>query len=199
VNGTLPIVYLARHGETAWSLSGQHTGLTDLPLTERGERNARRLGERLSGLTFAEVFSSPLKRAFRTCELAGFGSGAVIDSDLVEWDYGAYEGRTSKEILAERPDWMLFRDGCPGGETPQVVAARADRVIARIRAVGKDVLVFSSGHFIRVLAARWVGGEDLAPGRKFMLTTASLSAVGYEHNLTRPVIRLWNDDHHIGD
>jgi broad specificity phosphatase PhoE len=199
MSDSLPIVYLARHGETAWSLTGQHTGLTDLVLTERGERNARRLGKRLNGLAFAKVYTSPLKRAFRTCELSGFGSGAVIDPDLVEWDYGAYEGRTTAEIMQERPDWELFRDGCPGGETPQQVGVRADRVIARIRAVGGDVLVFSSGHFIRVLAARWVGGELPAPGRKFMLTTASLSAVGYEHNLTRPVLRLWNDDRHIGD
>ena len=199
MSGTLPIVYLARHGETAWSLTLQHTGLTDLPLTGRGERNARRLGERLAGLTFAKVFSSPLKRAFRTCELSGFGGVGAIDPDLVEWDYGAYEGRTSAEILKERPDWQLFRDGCPGGETPQQVVARADRVIARIRAVGGDVLVFSSGHFIRVLAARWLDADRLSPGRHFVLGTASLSAVGYEHNLTRPVIRLWNDDRHVGD
>jgi broad specificity phosphatase PhoE len=198
MSSPLPIVYLARHGETAWSLTGQHTGLTDLPLTERGERNARRLGERLAGLAFAKVFTSPLKRAVRTSELAGFGSVAVVDPDLVEWDYGAYEGRTSADILRERPDWDLFRDGCPGGETPQQVAARADRAIAGIRAIGADVLAFSSGHFIRVFAARWVGGEHL-PGRKFMLTTASLSAVGYEHTLSRPVIRLWNDDRHVGD
>jgi len=199
MSDTLQVVYLARHGETAWSLTGQHTGLTDLPLTERGERNARRLGQRLAGLTFAKVFSSPLQRALRTCELSGFGGVAVVDPDLVEWDYGAYEGRTSAEILQERPDWQLFLDGCPGGETPRKVSARADRVISRIRSVGENVLVFSSGHFIRVLAARWVGGDRLAPGRKFMLETASLSAVGYEHNLTRPVVRLWNDERHVGD
>jgi broad specificity phosphatase PhoE len=199
MSGSLPIVYLARHGETAWSLTGQHTGLTDLPLTERGARNARRLGDRLSALTFAKVFTSPLKRAFRTCELAGFGGKAVVDPDLVEWDYGAYEGRTSAEILKERPDWELFRHGCPDGETPRQVRARADRVVRRLHAVPGDLLVFSSGHFIRVLAARWVGGDPTAPGRKFMLTTASLSAVGYENSLSRPVIRLWNDDRHIGD
>lgn len=199
MSDTLPIVYLARHGETAWSLTGQHTGLTDLPLTERGERNARRLGERLSGLTFAKVLSSPLERAFRTCELAGFGGVAVVDPDLVEWDYGEYEGITTAEIRKKRPDWQLFRDGCPGGETPQQVGARADRVITRIRAVDGDVLVFSSGHFIRVLAARWLGADPGAPGRHFLLGTASLSAVGYEHDLTRPVIRLWNDDHHVGE
>src|SRR5262245_65177454 len=130
----LPIVYLARHGETAWSLSGQHTGRTDLPLTERGERNARRLGERLRGLRFARVWTSPLQRAARTCELAGFAGAAEIDADLVEWDYGRYEGRTTKEIHAERPDWQLFRDGCPDGESPAQVGARADRVVGRVRA-----------------------------------------------------------------
>lgn len=195
----LPIITLARHGETAWSLAGRHTGLTDLPLTERGERNARRLGGRLAGLTFARVFTSPLVRASRTCELAGFGGAATVDADLVEWDYGEYEGTTSAEIRKTRPDWDLFRDGCPGGETPQQVGARADRVIVRIRAAGGDVLVFSSGHFIRVLAARWIGSDVPALGRKFMLTTASLSALGYEHDLTNPVIRLWNDDRHAGD
>jgi probable phosphoglycerate mutase len=195
----LPIITLARHGETAWSLAGRHTGLTDLPLTERGERNARRLGGRLAGLTFARVFTSPLVRASRTCELAGFGGAATVDADLVEWDYGEYEGTTSAEIRKKRPDWDLFRDGCPGGETPQQVGARADRVIVRIRAAGGDVLAFSSGHFIRVLAARWVGSDVPALGRKFMLTTASLSALGYEHDLTNPVIRLWNDDRHAGD
>ncbi len=195
----LPIVYLARHGETAWSITGQHTGLTDLPLTERGDRNARRLADRLKGLTFEKVFCSPLKRARRTCELAGFGAIADVDGDLVEWDYGQYEGRTSADILRERPDWELFRDGCPGGETPQQVGARADRVVSRLRAVPGDVLVFSSGHFLRVLAARWIRVETSIPGRHFMLSTASLSAVGYEYDLSRPVIRLWNDDRHVGD
>ena len=153
----LPVICLARHGETAWSLSGQHTGRTDLPLTERGERNARALGERLRGLTFAKVYTSPLQRAARTCELAGFGSAAEIASDLVEWDYGQYEGRRTTEIRAERPNWQQFRDGCPGGESPDQVGARADRVVGRVRAVKGDVLVFSSGHFLRVLAARWLG------------------------------------------
>jgi len=193
----LPIVYLARHGETAWSLTGQHTGLTDLPLTEHGERNAQRLGERLKGLTFGKVFTSPLQRASRTCELAGFGAVAEVDRNLVEWDYGQYEGRTGAEIRKERPDWQLFRDGCPGGESPNQVAARADRVVSRVRAVQGDVLIFTSGHFIRVLAARWLGLEPTQNSRYFMLNTASLSAVGYEHDLSRPVIRLWNDDHHV--
>ena len=160
----LPVIHLARHGETAWSLSGQHTGRTDLPLTERGERNARALGERLRGLAFAKVFTSPLNRAVRTCELAGFGAVAEIDPDLVEWDYGQYEGRRTAEIHAERPDWQLFRDGCPGGESPDQIGARADRVVGRVRAVKGNVLVFSSGHFLRVLAARWLG-LDAAGGR----------------------------------
>jgi broad specificity phosphatase PhoE len=153
----LPVIYLARHGETAWSLSGQHTGLTDLPLTERGEANARALRERLSGINFARVFTSPLQRATRTCELAGFGAVAEVDRNLVEWDYGQYEGLTAAEIHAKRPDWQLFRDGCPGGESPEQVAARADSMLARVRPLGSDVLLFSSGHFLRVFAARWLG------------------------------------------
>src|SRR5258708_18411423 len=155
----LPTVYLARHGETAWSISGQHTGLTDLPLTERGERNACRLGERLRGVTFTKVLTSPLQRATRTCELAGFGKVAEGEPDLVEWNHGDYEARRSAEILAERPDWQLFRDGCPNGEAPCQVGARADRVLEQIRRVQGDVLLFSSGHFLRVLAARWLGLE----------------------------------------
>jgi broad specificity phosphatase PhoE len=192
----LPVVFLARHGETAWSLSGQHTGLTDLPLTERGEQNARRLGRALRGRQFAKVFTSPLQRAVRTCELAGFGGAAEIDKDLVEWNYGQYEGRTSAEIHAERPDWQLFRDGCPGGELPDDVGARADRVVRRVREAGGNVLLFSSAHFLRVLAARWLGLEP-AGGRYFLLSTASLSALGYEHSLSEPVIPLWNDTGHL--
>jgi broad specificity phosphatase PhoE len=192
----LPIVYLARHGETAWSLSGQHTGRTDLPLTERGERNARALGERLRGMTFAKVFTSPLQRAMRTCELAGFGAVAEIDTDLVEWDYGQYEGRRTAEIHVERPDWQLFRDGCTGGESPDQVGARADRIVERLRAVHGDVLLFSSGHFLRVFASRWLSLEAAA-GRYFLLSTASLSALGYEHNPAEPAIRLWNETRHV--
>lgn len=197
MSDVLPVLYVARHGETAWSLSGQHTGLTDLPLTPNGERNARRLGERLKGMTFAKVFTSPLQRATRTCELAGFGAVAETDPDLVEWNYGQYEGRRSAEILAESPDWQLFRDGCPGGESPAQVGERADRVVQRVRAVPGNVLLFSSGHFIRVLAARWLALGPGSAGSYFLLTTASLSALGYEHKLSRPVIRLWNDDHHV--
>jgi broad specificity phosphatase PhoE len=196
MNQALPITYLARHGETAWTITGQHTGRTDLPLTQRGEGNARRLGERLTGLTFAKVFTSPLQRAMRTCELAGFGSVAQVDADLLEWDYGEYEGRLTADIQKERPDWQLFRDGCPGGESPKQVAERADRVLNRLRAVSGDVLVFSSGHFLRVLAARWIGAEPIN-GKSLMLGTASLSALGYEHNISHPAIRLWNDTHHV--
>jgi len=197
MGGALAVVHLARHGETAWSLSGQHTGRTDLPLTERGERNARRLGERLRGLRFARVWTSPLQRAARTCELAGFAGAAEIDADLVEWDYGRYEGRTTKEIHAERPDWQLFRDGCPDGESPAQVGARADRVVGRVRAQEGDVLLFSSGHFLRTLAARWLGLEPAA-GRYFLLGTASLSALAYDHGASEPAIRLWNDASHAG-
>jgi len=193
----LPTVYLARHGETAWSVTGQHTGRTDLPLTARGERNAQRLGERLTGLNFAAIFTSPLQRAARTCELAGFGASATVDENLLEWDYGQYDGRTSAEIHRENPDWNVFRDGCPGGETPEQVSARAQRVIERARALQGNILLFSSGHLLRVLAARWLGLAASA-GRYFLLDTASLSALGYEHNPSQPVIRLWNDTRHVG-
>ena len=192
----LPTLYIARHGETAWSLSGQHTGLTDLPLTERGQSNARRLGNQLRGRSFAHVFTSPLQRARRTCELAGFGAQAEVDRDLLEWNYGEYEGLRTAEIHAKRPGWELFRDGCPGGESAGDVGARADRMVDRVRAVQQDVLIFSSGHFLRVLAARWLGLEPEA-GRYFLLSTASLSALSYEHDLTQPVIKFWNDLHHL--
>jgi broad specificity phosphatase PhoE len=188
----LPSIYLARHGETEWSLSGQHTGLTDLPLTSHGEKCARALGPRLAGLKFAKVFTSPLQRASRTCELAGFGKMAEVDRDLVEWNYGRYEGRKSADIRKENPDWQLFRDGGPQGESPAQIGARADRVVDRVRAVQGDVLLFSSGHFLRVLAARWLGLEPAA-GRYFLLSTASVSELSYEHDLSDPAMRLWND------
>jgi broad specificity phosphatase PhoE len=192
VTEPLPVVYLARHGETAWSLSGQHTGRTDLPLTEHGEQQARALGERLRARTIAKVLTSPSQRALRTAELAGFGEVAQTDPDLAEWDYGRYEGRRTAEILAERPDWQLFRDGCPGGESPAEIGARADRVIARIRDVKGNVAIFSSAHISRVVAARWLGLEP-SGGRYLLLGTASLSELGYEHSLDEPVIRLWNE------
>jgi broad specificity phosphatase PhoE len=193
---THPAIYLARHGETAWTVSGQHTGRTDLPLIESGERNARALGTRMRGLAFAKIFTSPLQRAARTCELAGFGSTAERDPDLMEWDYGQYEGRRTAEIHVERPEWQLFRDGCPGGESPAEIGARADRVVNRVRGVRGDVLLFSSGHFLRVLAARWLGLEP-AGGRYFLLGTTALCVLSYEHNLAEPAIRLWNDTHHL--
>jgi broad specificity phosphatase PhoE len=193
----LPLLYLGRHGETAWTLSGQHTGRTDLPLTENGECQARALGQQLRGLVFAKVLTSPSQRAVRTCELAGFGAEAEVDPDLAEWDYGEYEGRRTAEILAERPDWQLFRDGAPGGESAEQVGARADRVIARIRSIDRNVLVISSAHISRVLAARWLGLPAAVGGRYFYLSTASLSILGYEHNLSEPIIRLWNDTSHL--
>lgn len=196
MNDALPVVYLARHGETAWSRTGQHTGLTDLPLTERGECNARKLGERLKGLAFASVFTSPLQRATRTCELAGFSANFTINPDLVEWNYGQYEGLRTVDIQTQRPDWQLFRDGCPGGETVNDICERADRVVERIRAVEGNVLVFSSGHILRVLATRWLGLEPVV-GKYLLLSTASLSALGYDHNLSEPAIRFWNDTEHL--
>jgi len=197
MSDALPVVYLARHGETAWTISRQHTGLTDLPLTAQGEAEAVRLGERLEELGFAVVLTSPVPRAVRTCALAGFGAAAEVEPDLLEWNYGTYEGRTSADIHAARPDWQLFRDGCAGGESPDQVGARADRVARRVRAIEGNGLLFSSGHFLRVFAARWLGLEPEA-GRYFVLGTASLGAVGYEHDRSEPVIRLWNETPHEG-
>jgi probable phosphoglycerate mutase len=188
---SLPIAWLVRHGETEWSLSGRHTGLTDLPLTARGEETARDLAGRLREIGPARVYTSPLKRAARTCALAGFGDVAQTDPDLVEWDYGQYEGLTSREIRARQPAWALFRDGCPGGEALAGVGARADRVVQRLRGGDGNALVFSSGHFLRVLAARWLG-EDPSAGRHFVLGTAAICALGYDHDRSEPVIRLWN-------
>jgi probable phosphoglycerate mutase len=192
----LPEIYLARHGETAWTISRQHTGRTDIPLLEQGEKDAIRLGQRLEGVMFTKVLVSPLGRARRTCELAGFGDKAEVDPELHEWEYGNYEGRRTADIRAERPDWYLFRDGCPGGESVAAIGGRADRVIARLRAIDGHVLIFSHGHFLRVLAARWLG---LLAGdaRLFLLSTAALSILGYEHNLEEPAIRMWNDNRHV--
>jgi broad specificity phosphatase PhoE len=190
--GALPQVYLVRHGETPWSLSRQATGRTDIPLTERGEQTAQELRSRLTGLSFAQVLSSPLQRARRTAELAGFGKDVAIDGDLTEWDYGEYEGRRTAEIRAERPGWRLLEDGCPGGETLGAVTARAERVINRTRALDGDMLVFAHRHILRVLTARWLAFPALE-ARKFELATASLSILGYYHDTDEPVIRLWND------
>jgi broad specificity phosphatase PhoE len=191
MSSAFPEITLVRHGETEWSKAGRHTGRTDLPLTPDGEEAARAVGNRLAGLSFSAVWSSPSQRAWNTCALAGFVSKAVKKDDLQEWDYGAYEGVTTKAILAERPGWKLFRDGCPDGESAADVGARADRVIAELRALGGNVLIFSSSHFLRVFAARWAG---LAPegGAHLVLDTASISVLGYEHDLSEPVIRRWN-------
>jgi broad specificity phosphatase PhoE len=188
---TFPVAWLVRHGETEWSIAGRHTGLSDLPLTARGEDSARDLVARLRGLVVTNVYTSPLKRAALTCALAGYGDVAQTDRDLVEWDYGEFEGLTSREIRARQPGWTLFRDGCRGGETLAAVGARADRVVQRLRAVDGNSLVFSSGHFLRVLAARWLG-EAPSTARHFVLGTAAICALGYDHDRTEPVIRLWN-------
>src|SRR5258708_17204158 len=170
----LPIVYAARHGETEWSLSGQHTGVSDIPLTAHGEADALKLGERLKTLTIAKVFTSPLVRARRTCELAGFGAQAEVLPEVIEWNYGDYEGVKTHDIHKDRPGWDLFRDGCPNGEAAAQVGARADQVIAKIRAVAGNVLVFSSSHILRVLAARWIG-LPATGGSHFVLRTPALT------------------------
>jgi probable phosphoglycerate mutase len=188
----LPKVFLARHGDTAWTESRQRTGRTDLPLNEHGEERARHLGERLQRFSFAHVFTSPLQRAAKTCALAGFGEVAEVDPDLVEWDYGSYEGKLTRQILKERPGWEMFRDGCPGGESPKDVAARADRFIARARGIEGDVLAFSSAHIIRMIAARWLGLPPGA-GRFFFCRPASVGVLAFEHNnRDEPIIGLWN-------
>ncbi len=188
-----PAVSLIRHGETAWSAAGLHTGRTDIPLTAEGEQKAARLRARLVGRTFDRVFTSPLQRAQRTCALAGFGDRGIVDPDLLEWDYGDYEGRTSREIIADRPGWLIFRDGCPHGEQAGDVGARVDRVIARLRATDDRAILFSSAHVLRVLTARWLGLPP-SEGRLFALDTASFSVLSYEHdNRDEPVVALWNE------
>ena len=182
-------IYLLRHGETEWSRAGRHTGTTDLPLTENGRAAARALRPALAAESFDLVLTSPLRRARETCELAGLGPRAEIDADLAEWNYGEYEGRTSAEIQAQRPGWVIFRDGCPGGESPDQVAARADRVIARVRAVQGNVALFAHGHILRVFVSRWIG---LAPraGENFLLDTSTLSVLGYYGDA--PAVQTWN-------
>ena len=182
-------VYAIRHGETEWSLSGQHTGTTDIPLTENGRRQAERMRPALAKQTFALVLVSPLQRARETCELAGLGEAAAVDPDLLEWNYGEYEGLTSRQIAERTPDWLIFRDGCPGGETPEQVGARVDKVIARARAAGGNVALFAHGHVLRVLAARWIGLPPRA-GQHFLLNTGTLSVLGYYHDV--PAVRIWN-------
>jgi broad specificity phosphatase PhoE len=192
MSSALPKLYLARHGATAWTDSHRHTGRTDLPLNERGENNARQLGKVLSPIPFVRVFTSPLRRVARTCALAGFGDVAGIDRDLLEWDYGRYEGKTTGEIVRERPGWEQFRDGCPDGESAQDVAGRADRFIARVHELGGNVLAFSSGHIIRMIAARWLGLPPAA-GRCFFCQPGSVGELGFEHDSRdQPIVRLWN-------
>lgn len=182
-------VFAIRHGETAWSLSGQHTGTTDMPLTANGRRLAERMRPALANETFALVLTSPLRRARETCELMGLGATAVIDPDLAEWNYGAYEGLTLAQIEKMAPGWLIFRDGCPGGETPTHVGARVDRVIARARSVEGDVALFAHGHLLRVLGARWLG-LPVSAGQHFLLDTGTLSVLGYYRDI--PAVRIWN-------
>jgi probable phosphoglycerate mutase len=185
-------LYLFRHGETAWSISGQHTGRTDIPLTGHGEDEARQLGARLQSISFTHVLCSPLQRARQTCALAGLGQAPEIEADLIEWNYGVYEGRTSLDILNERPDWSIFRDGCPQGETPADVLARSDRLIGLIRLLHGNVALFTHGQLGGVLAARWIG-LPLAAAQHFPLATASLSVLGYDqHHPGVAVIETWN-------
>ena len=191
MTGPLPQIWLVRHGETAWSLSGQHTGRTDIPLTARGEHDAAALEPRLAGRTFARVLSSPSIRARRTCELAGFGSIVVNEPNLFEWDYGQDEGRRTAEIRLERPDWKLFRDGSPGGETLAQVAARADAVVDQLRALNADALLFAHRDILRVLAARWVG-LPAVEAQRFYMDPASISVLGYDHDASEPIIRKLN-------
>lgn len=187
-----PQIYLARHGETEWSRSGQHTGLSDIPLTAHGVETARALGERLVKITFTQVFSSPLQRAAHTCELAGYADRAKTDPELVEWDYGDYEGITTREIHRERPAWDIFADGAPGGESVSDVSDRADRVIDRLVGLQGNILLFSHGHFLRLLAARWVELPATA-GRRLLLQTPAVSVLGFDPDHDTRVIRLWND------
>lgn len=192
MSGAFPQVVLVRHGETAWTISRQHTGRTDITLTEQGEREAQELSTRLKDMSFTEVLTSPLQRALKTAELAGFAECMQAEPDLMEWNYGAYEGRRTSDIRAERPRWRLFEDGCPGGETLLEVSARADRVIARVRALRGDVLIFAHRDILRVLAVRWVALSALE-ARRLDLGRASFSVLGYDHDLDEPVIRILND------
>jgi broad specificity phosphatase PhoE len=182
-------VFAIRHGETAWSLSGQHTGTTDIPLTHNGRQLAERMRSVLATKAFELVLCSPMQRARETCELAGLGDKAVIDPDLVEWNYGEYEGLTPEQIHEKAPDWLIFRDGCPGGEMPEQVGVRVDRVVARVRAVEGNVALFAHGHVLRVLVARWIGLPPGA-GQHFLLDTGTLSVLSYYYEL--PAVRVWN-------
>ena len=182
-------VYLLRHGETEWSLNGQHTGVTDIPLTENGRIAARLLKPILAKVTFTLVLTSPLQRARETCELAGLGQFANVEPDLIEWNYGEYEGLTTEQIRSTRPGWSVFRDGCPGGESPEQVGARADRVITKVRAAAGNVALFGHGHFTRVIAARWIN-LSANYGENFLLDTATLNILSYYRE--SPAFQIWN-------
>jgi broad specificity phosphatase PhoE len=182
-------VFAIRHGETAWSLSGKHTGTTDIPLTEHGRLLAERMRPVLAKNFSGRAFCSPMQRARETCELAGFGQNMTVDPDLAEWNYGEYEGKTPEEIHKVRPGWLIFQDGCPGGETPEQVGARVDRVIARTRALGRDISLFAHGHVLRVLAARWIG-LPAGGGQHFLLDTGTLCVLSYYGEV--PAVRVWN-------
>jgi len=185
-------VHLMRHGETAWSLSGQYTGRSDIPLTPYGEDAARLLGKRLQGVAFAHVLTSPLLRALQTCALAGLQATAVVNPDLNEWDHGDFEGHTPAEVHAGHPQWNLFWDGAPGGESPAQVAFRADHLITQLRLLQGNIALFTHSHFARVFAARWIN-LSVAQAEHFLLDTASLSILCYEHDQsTQPAIELWN-------
>ena len=193
MDSTLPKIYLVRHGETAWTISGQHTGHTDIPLTNQGEKAAQALNSKLRNFNILKVFSSPLQRARQTAELSGLGEGVEFDSNLMEWDYGDFEGRTTLDIRAERPNWRLFEDGCPNGETLEKVAERADRVISRIRLLNSNVLIFAHREILRIMIARWIRLNALE-ARRLHLATASLSVLGYDHDLDEPIILALNDE-----
>jgi broad specificity phosphatase PhoE len=189
VSGEEQRIYLLRHGETEWSLNGRHTGVTDIPLTENGHLAARRLAPILAEETFALVLTSPLQRARETCDLAGLGKRANVEADLIEWNYGDYEGLTTQQIRRTRPAWSVFRDGCPGGESPEQVGARADRLLVKIRATEGNVALFGHGHFSRVLAARWIN-LSASYGEHFLLDTATLNVLGYYRE--SPALKMWN-------
>lgn len=190
-------IYLVRHGETLWSISGKHTGLSDIPLTPQGEYNAKQIAHRLNKLTFKKILSSPLQRAVKTGELAGFENRFTLDPDLLEWNYGDYEGMTTAEIHQKNPNWFIFRDGCPQGESPSEIASRCDIMIQKLQAIDGDILIFAHAHILRMLTTRWLGLEP-SDGRLYFLNTGSLSILGYEHNnVNEPVIRLWNDISHL--
>lgn len=182
-------IYLLRHGETEWSRLGKHTSVTDISLTKNGRAAAQRLRSVLANEPFGLVLTSPMRRARDTCELAGLGEAAIVEPDLMEWNYGDYEGLTTSEIRSKRPNWSLFRDGCPGGESPEQVASRAERIISKMQETERHVALFAHGHIFRVLAARWIN-LPASHGERFLLDTATLSVLGYYYQT--PAVKIWN-------